>query len=152
MTLRQSRFALSRQTGFGLLEVLVSLVIFAGVGFSVLAWFQQSVDTTQRLRAFYEVQATRREILEIAKSINPMVSRRGERSLGAVRVVWDSQPEGNEAVQVGYPSGVGRHRLQLYVTTFTAYRGKETAPWFVEKLTLIGHRLESAPLGASSNG
>jgi len=135
-----------------LLEVLVSLVIFAGVGFSVLSWFQQSVDTTQRLRAFYEVQASRRAVLEMAKSINPMTSRRGEISLGAVRVVWEAQPEGIEAVQVGYPSGAGRHRLQLFTTTFTAYRDKEATPWFVEKLTLIGHRMEAAPTGAFSNG
>lgn len=141
-----------RQGGFGLLEVLVSLVIFASVGFTLLAWFQQSVDTVQRLRSFYEVQDARKTALEIARSLNPMQQSRGEVTHGALRVTWETQPDGDETVQIGYPTGVGRHRLRLYSTTLSVYRGTEAAPWFVEKLTLIGHRLESAPSGVFGNG
>ena len=56
------------QSGFGLLEVLVSLVIFARVGFTLLAWFAQSVDSVQRLRGFYDVQDARRTALELART------------------------------------------------------------------------------------
>jgi general secretion pathway protein I len=140
------------QAGFGLLEVLVSLVIFASVGFTVLAWFQQSTNTVQRLREFYEVQDARKTALEVARSLNPMRQARGELTQGTLRLVWVAQPVGEEAVQIGYPAGVGRHRLQLYTTTITAYRAQQTTPWFVETLTLVGYRLDSAPGGGPSNG
>lgn len=141
-----------RQAGFGLLEVLVSLVIFASVGFTLLAWFQQSVDAVQRLRTFYEVQDARKTALEFARTLNPMRQPSGELKHGALRLVWESQPEGVETVQTGYPRGVGRHKLQLYTTTFTVYRGGETTPWFVEKLTLVGHRQDAAPNTMPANG
>lgn len=142
----------SRQAGFGLLEVLVSLVIFASVGFTLLAWFQQSVDSVQRLRAFYEVQDARKTALEFARTLNPMHQPKGELSHGALRLVWEALPEGDETVQIGYPRGVGRHKLRLYTTTLSVYRGTETTPWFVEKLTLIGHRQATPPTEVLGNG
>ena len=142
----------NRQAGFGLLEVLVSLVIFASVGFTLLAWLQQSVDSVQRLRSFYQLQDARKTVLEVARTINPMTQPRGELRLGDMRLVWLSQPEGAESAQSGYPVGVGRHRLQLYTTTLSLYRGQEASPWLVEKLTLIGHRPDGALYGALGNG
>jgi general secretion pathway protein I len=147
-----TRHKRSSQTGFGLLEVLVSLVIFASVGFSVLAWLQQSVTTVQRLRDFYEVQDARKTALEIARSLNPTRQTHGELTQGTLRLVWDAQALGDAVIQTGYPAGIGRHRLQLYTTTLTVYRGPQTSPWFVESLILIGHRLESAPSDAMDNG
>jgi general secretion pathway protein I len=127
------------QAGFGLLEVLVSLVIFASVGFTVLAWFEQSVTTVQRLRGFYELQDARKTVLEMARSINPAQQPSGEVKLGALRLAWASVPDGDEVQQIGFPRGEGRHRLRLYTTNFTAYRQDQTEPWFAEKLTLIGY-------------
>ncbi len=141
-----------RQSGFGLLEVLVSLVIFASVGFTLLAWFQQSVDTVQRLRSFYDVQDARKTALEVARSLNPMQLSRGEVTHGVLRVTWEAQPDGDEVVQVGYPIGVGRHRVRLFNTTLSVYRGTEATPWFVEKLTLVGHRVEATPSGVFGSG
>lgn len=140
------------QAGFGLLEVLVSLVIFASVGFTLLAWFQQSVDSVQRLRTFYEVQDARKTALEFARALNPMRQPSGELSHGALRLVWQAQPQGDEAIQTGYPRGVGRHRLRLYSITLSVYRGAETTPWFVEKLTLVGHRQDSIATAVPANG
>lgn len=134
-----------RQAGFGLLEVLVSLVIFASVGFTLLAWFQQSMDTVQRLRSFYQLQDARKTALEVARSINPALKARGEALLGTLKLTWVALPEGEERVQAGYPAGIGRYRLQLYATTLSVFRNDETTPWFIEKLTLIGYRLDGAP-------
>ncbi|MDP2367513.1 prepilin-type N-terminal cleavage/methylation domain-containing protein [Rhodoferax sp.] len=152
MNSRHSHPRRRRQAGFGLLEVLVSLVIFAGVGFTLLAWFQQSVDAVQRLRTFYEVQDARKTVLEFARTLNPMRQPSGELAHGALRLVWATQPEGDEAIQTGFPRGVGRHSLRLYSTTLTVYRGADTSPWFVEKLTLIGHRLQAGPTGSLGDG
>ena len=147
-----SRPSRHHQEGFGLLEVLVSLVIFASVGFTLLAWFQQSVDSVQRLRIFYEVQDARKTALEFARTLNPMGQPKGELQTGALRIVWEALPEGDEIIQTGYPKGVGRHQLQLYTTTLSVYKGNQTTPWFVEKLTLIGHRQETAPTQVLGNG
>jgi general secretion pathway protein I len=134
-----------KQAGFGLLEVLVSLVIFASVGFTLLAWFAQSVDSVQRLKSFYDVQDARRTALEFARTLNPMRQPKGELAQGSLRMVWQAVPLGDDLAQTGYPAGVGRHRLRLYDTTLSVFKGDEPEPWFVEKLSLVGHRLESAP-------
>ena len=141
-----------RQAGFGLLEVLVSLVIFASVGFTLLAWFQQSMDTVQRLRSFYQLQDARKTALEVARSINPALKAQGEAPLGAMKLTWVAVPEGEERPQAGYPAGVGRYRIQLYATTLTVMREGETNPWFTEKLTLIGYRLNGAPSAGFASG
>jgi len=138
--------------GFGLLEVLVSLVIFASVGFTLLAWFHQSIDTVQRLRSFYQLQDARTAALEVARSINPALKPLGELQLGAIKVSWSAVPDGPERVQVGYPAGVGRYQLQLFSTTISVYRDHETAPWFVEKLTLIGYRVNGEAKTELGNG
>jgi general secretion pathway protein I len=141
-----------RQAGFGLLEVLVSLVIFASVGFTLLAWFQQSLDTVQRLRSFYQLQDARKTALEVARSINPALKARGETPLGAMKLTWVAEPEGEERVQAGYPAGIGRYRLQLYSTTLSVFRSGDVNPWFTEKLTLIGYRLDGAPSTGFASG
>lgn len=142
----------SRQAGFGLLEVLVSLVIFASVGFTLLAWLQQSVDTVQRLRSFYQLQDARKTVLEVARTLNPMLQPRGEIRLGSRRLLWQAQPEGPESAQAGYPTGVGRHRLRLYTTTLSLYEGQAVKPLLVEKLTLIGYRVDGTPFGGQGSG
>ena len=134
-----------RQSGFGLLEVLVSLVIFASVGFTLLAWLQQSTDTAFRLRTFYQLQDARKTALELVRTINPMQKPKGVVTLGGLRVAWVCVVDGEERVQAGYPAGIGRYRLQLYATTLSVFRGDEIQPWFVETLTLIGYRLDGAP-------
>lgn len=141
-----------QQAGFGLLEVLVSLVIFASVGFTLLAWFQQSTDTAQRLRSFYQLQDARKTALEVARTINPMLKAQGEAALGNMKLTWVAVPEGEERAQAGYPAGVGRYRLQLYSTTLSVFRDGEAAPWFIEKLTLIGYRMDGAPSAGFASG
>jgi general secretion pathway protein I len=136
------------QAGFGLLEVLVSLVIFASVGFTLLAWFAQSVDSVQRLKTFYDVQDARRTALEFARTLNPMRQPKGELAHGSLRLEWQAVPQGDELAQAGYPAGVGRYRLRLYDTTLSVFRNEDTQPWFVEKLSLVGHRFEGAPAAA----
>ncbi len=140
------------QSGFGLLEVLVSLVIFASVGFTLLAWFQQSTDTVQRLRSFYQLQDARKTTLELARTLNPMAKPKGEIVVGGLRVVWDAVADGEERVQAGYPAGVGRYRLQLYTTTLSVFRAEEVTPWFVEKLTVLGYRSDGAPNTGFASG
>lgn len=137
------------QTGFGLLEVLVSLVIFASVGFTLLAWFQQSVDSVERLRSFYELQDSRKAVLVFAQTLNPMLQPKGETTYNGLRITWYAQPDGVEMQQIGYPRGTGRHGLRLYQATFSVFKESQTQPWFEEKITLVGHRLNASPVASS---
>ena len=46
----------SSERGFGLLEALVALVLLSSIGFTLLAWVQQKLDTLKRMRGFYAEQ------------------------------------------------------------------------------------------------
>jgi HAMP domain-containing protein len=126
--------------GFGLLEALVALVLIAGVGFSLLAWVQQNLDTLQRLRQHYAEQEIRRQILDWAVALNPMERPQGELALGGTRLVWSSERQGDERPQSGYPAGMGLHDVALFSVTIEAYpEGREASP-LTETLLQVGYR------------
>lgn len=128
------------QSGFGLLEALVALVLLASVGFALLAWVQQNLDTAQRLRGHYEEQAARKMALELMRPLNPMEKPEGEIKLGTMRFVWKAVQNGLIISQTGYPAGIGKHDLALFDTRISVFRAEESKPWFVEQLTMVGFR------------
>lgn len=128
------------QKGFGLLEALVALVLLSSVGFTLLAWVEQNLDTAQRLRAHYQEQDARRRALDWLRAVNPMETPEGEAKRDDVRFAWKATPVGPVVAQAGYPAGTGRYEVALYETTITVYRTQEQTPWFSEKLTMIGYR------------
>lgn len=102
------------QTGFGLLEALVSLALIASIGFALLAWIQQSLDVTQRVDSHYESLALERAVLAWSSSLNPMDQPRGTWRYNRYLVSWDATPAGPVTQQSGYPSGVGLYDLAMY--------------------------------------
>ncbi|MGE3347332.1 MAG: hypothetical protein AB7I35_07850 [Ramlibacter sp.] len=127
------------------MEVLIALVLFSGVGIVLLAWLQQNLSTTQRLRDVYEEARVKQIALDVARSLNVMTKPEGQKRIGDLRIEWRAVPQGEEALQFGYPIGVGRHTLRLYDTKVQVFRGDESRPWLVEDLILVGHRLTVAP-------
>ncbi|MBX3654344.1 MAG: prepilin-type N-terminal cleavage/methylation domain-containing protein [Ramlibacter sp.] len=134
-----------RQQGFGLLEVLIALVLFSGVGIVLLAWLQQNLTTTQRLRDVYEEVRVKEIALTVVRGVNVMKTPEGERRVGNLLVRWQADPVGDEVPQFGYPLGVGRHTLRLYRTRVTVSRDEETQPWIADDVILVGHRLTVSP-------
>ncbi|MDR1647328.1 MAG: hypothetical protein LBR88_04740 [Zoogloeaceae bacterium] len=126
-------------SGFGLLEALVALVLIAGVGFSLLGWVQQNLETLQRLRQHYAEQEIRRQILNWSAALNPMERPEGELILGSTRFIWSSEQQGEIRPQSGYPAGMGLYDIALFSVTIQAYREGQTAP-LTETLTRIGYR------------
>ena len=122
------------------MEVLVSLVIFAGVGMAVLSWFQQNIGIAQKLRLFYGVQGDRRELLEFAKNLNPSEQPRGDVKLGSQRIVWAASPLGQSYIQSGYPGGVGRFQLQIYSVSLALFHGDESEPRVSQTMDIVGYR------------
>ena len=129
-----------RQAGFGLLEALVALVLLSSIGFTLLAWVQQNLDTMQRMRSFYSEQEARRTVAEWVNTLNPMENPSGELVLGSVRLSWKAVPQADKVSQMGYPTGVGLHDMALYDVDVSVFRQRETSPWFIEKLVCIGFK------------
>jgi len=130
---------LHRMRGFGLLEALVALVLIAGVGFTLLAWVQQNLDTLGRLRTHYEAQEARRMIQDWSMMLNPMAEPEGEITLGGMRLRWQSEQEGDKRTQSGYPAGMGLYDVALFKVRVDVYRPQENTPWISETLTRAGY-------------
>jgi len=128
------------QSGFGLLEALVALVLISSIGFALLAWIQQNLDAVQRLRGHYHELAARRIILDWSSSLNPMQTPTGETALGEIRLQWSAEQEGDITMQSGYPMGTGLYDIALYKVQVTAYQQQLGTPWFKEQLTRVGYR------------
>ena len=146
------RFALSErcQAGFGLLEALVALVLLSSIGFTLLGWVQQNLDTMQRMKGFYSEQEARRAVAEWSYALNPMDKPDGEVNIGPIRLAWKSAPIGEKVSQTGYPQGIGLYDVTLYDVEVTVFRNADNTPWFNEKLTAVGHkkvRELGSPLG-----
>jgi general secretion pathway protein I len=114
-----------QEQGFGLLEALIALMLVASVGFTLLAWVEQNMDTLQRLRAYYDEQETRRLVAHWMTSLNPMETPEGEIVLGKVRLRWLSALEGVKRAQTGYPVGMGFYDVALYRVTLEAYQQQD---------------------------
>jgi len=130
---------LRKMQGFGLLEALIALVLIAGVGFTLLAWVQQNLDTLGRLRVYYEEQETRRMIQDWSLVLNPMNEPEGETTLGGMILRWQSEQEGDKRSQSGYPMGTGLYDVALYRVTVDVYRQSDNTPWLSETLIRAGY-------------
>lgn len=129
------------ERGFGLLEALVALVLLSSIGFTLLAWVQQNLDTMHRMRGFYAEQEARKLVIEWLHSLNPMERPTGETTIGeTIRLEWKAEPQGNVIQQMGYPRGVGLYDVRLYKISVSVYRREEAQPWFSENVSGIGFR------------
>ena len=129
-----------RQAGFGLLEALVALVLLSSIGFTLLSWVQQNLDSMQRMKGFYAEQEARRTVAEWAYALNPMEKPDGEVRFGSIRLIWKSELKGEKVAQTGYPQGVGLYDVALYDVSLAVFRKSESTPWFEETLTAVGHK------------
>lgn len=137
---RKANSLIHRLGGFGLLEALVALVLLSSVGFALLAWVQQSLDTTQRIRDFYIEQDARRAALDWIRSTNPMAEPTGEFLHNQIHIRWKNTPETNPIPQIGYPQGIGKHEIALFKTEIRFFRaGNTETPWFTEEIMTIGY-------------
>lgn len=102
-----------RQRGFGLLEALVALVLFAGAGVVTISWLQQSLSTAIRLNTAAKEDQVRLAALSIIRSTDLWARPAGSARIGEYIVEWTSQPVGPDEMQSGYPIGSGKHMMRL---------------------------------------
>lgn len=140
MILCGARMRFARERGFGLLEALVSLVLISSVGFTLLAWVQQSLDATQRIRGHYREQELRRAVLDWSETMNPMPSRSGGFVHGAYRIAWHSEQQGDKVPQSGYPAGVGLYDIALFRVEVDVSEVDDNRKVFQMVVTRVGYQ------------
>lgn len=117
------------QQGFGLIEALVALVLFSGVGIVAIAWLQQSLGTSLRLQRIQNEMVLQQSMLDLIGSVNLAQEAQGQRLLGEYMVKWRTEPMGPALPQMGYPLGTGKHDIQMlnvYMTAVHRQRPQET--------------------------
>lgn len=78
--------------GFGLLEAIVGLAIFAGTGMALFAWINANLTTAARLRENEAITRATWLASEWIETINPADQGQGEVELEeGVRLHWQSQ-------------------------------------------------------------
>jgi general secretion pathway protein I len=80
-----------RQTGFGLLEVLVAMAILASVGGGMMLWLQQSLDSSRRVEEAHARARLSLDALAVLSGLNPLLEPEGHRELGQMRLSWTSR-------------------------------------------------------------
>ncbi|MBS0381169.1 MAG: hypothetical protein JSR56_01945 [Proteobacteria bacterium] len=104
-----------------LLEAIVALVIFSLVAVSLYAWQSTNVQAIQRAEAHARSNAATRSALAVLADVNPMLTPKGERPMGADTVHWDAtavRPVRNGVTAVGLPSlfDLGLYEMHVQVT------------------------------------
>jgi type II secretory pathway component PulJ len=127
------------QAGFGFLEALVALVLFAGVGIVGIAWLQQSLATSVKMQQSLAQSHIRKVMLDAVTSSNLAERSTGSAQAGEYTVEWRAEPVGRSQLQMGYPQGVGLHRVQLFNVTVTARHNQNAQQVLRETLQQLGH-------------
>jgi general secretion pathway protein I len=135
-----------RVGGFGLLEALVALALFALVGSALFAWINTSLDTAARLRE----RDARRPIEQMAiawlQTRNPMVEPVGEADLApGTRVRWRAKPVTPLTAVAPLPGGTSTpFRVALYAVDVVVSDGRGGELQFT--LTRLGAERDAALL------
>ncbi|WHZ19768.1 MAG: hypothetical protein OJF55_001917 [Rhodanobacteraceae bacterium] len=103
-----------------LLEAIVALVIFSLVAVSLYAWQSTNVQAIQRAEAHARGNAATRSALAVIADVNPMLTPKGERPMGADTVRWSAtelRPVREGVTAVGLPSlfDLGLYEMHVQV-------------------------------------
>ncbi len=129
----------SSQQGFGLLEALVALVLFAGVGLVAISWLQQSLSASVRMQNSLAETGVRKAMLHMIKGLNVVTTPTGTEQIGDYTIEWKAEPVSKMEPQMGYPVGQGRHQVQLYQVTLTARHRLKSGVELREQVFQVGH-------------
>ncbi len=133
----------SNQTGFTLLEAIVSIALFSIVGTALLGWVNSNLFSIGRIEAAQLKTQQVANALSLVKTINPMTEPNGEISVADLTVQWDAslrEPERDGVNRFGTP---GLYRVGLYDMQVTlSYRGEYVSDFDVRQ---IGYRQVRQP-------
>lgn len=124
--------------GFGLLEAIVALALFAGAGMALFAWINTSLATAVRLQETEVVTRVTGLATEWLQTINPALHDRGEVLLAeGVRLRWQARPSTPRVPVAPFPGGTSTpFELALF-----AVEVKVSHPQLTHDLDLTMQRL-----------
>ena len=81
-----------RQAGFGLLEAIVALTLFAGAGMALFGWINANIARAAQLQERSESAQAQLLVLAWVQALNPAQQPSGSADLGpGVQIRWSSQ-------------------------------------------------------------
>lgn len=126
------------QAGFGMLEAVVALVLFAMVGSTLFAWINTNLDAAARLRQRDRAQALVQIAAAWMQTRNPLAEPNGESEIEpGTRVRWRARPLTPVTPGAPLPGGtVTPFRLALFEVEVTVSSADNGEAHFV--LTRVG--------------
>jgi general secretion pathway protein I len=124
--------------GFGLLEAIVALALFAGAGMALFAWINANLTTAARLRENEAITRATWLASEWIETINPADPGQSDVELTeGVRLSWQSQPLTPQTKLMPLPGGISTpFKLALFQIVM-----KIQAPGLTSELELTRTRL-----------
>ena len=107
-----------KQTGFTLLEAIVSLVLIATVGIALLDWINTNFMILQRVESVQTRTDAVRNALVFMETVNPLENQQGSEDVGMYQFSWSAEPvilpKDGVSPHGGYKS---LYQIGLYDTT-----------------------------------
>lgn len=96
-----------RQAGFGLLEAIVALTLFAGAGMALFSWINANIARAAQLQERSESAQAQLLVLAWVQALNPAQQPSGSADLGpGVHIRWSSQQTSPRQQAAPPPGGV----------------------------------------------
>ncbi len=102
----QGRPIIANSRGFGLLEAIVALALFAGAGMALFAWINTSISSATRLQETELVTRVTALATEWIQTVNPVLEQGGEVMLDdGLRLHWNARPLTSRVAVAPFPGG-----------------------------------------------
>lgn len=96
-----------RQAGFGLLEAIVALTLFAGAGMALFSWINANIARAAQLQERSESAQAQLLVLAWVQALNPAQQPSGSADLGpGVHIRWSSQQTSPRQQAAPPPGGI----------------------------------------------
>lgn len=96
-----------RQAGFGLLEAIVALTLFAGAGMALFGWINANIARAAQLQERSESAQAQLLVLAWVQALNPALQPSGSTDLApGVHIRWSSQQTSPRQQAAPPPGGV----------------------------------------------
>ena len=127
-----------KQSGFTLLEAIVSLVLIASTGMALFSWVNSNIITLNRVQTSNAENAATLNAIEYMHSINPMTTPQGQADLGSSRLSWQAEATTDPLDGASYPAGISLYQLAMYLTKITVQKS-DGQFWFAFSLQQVGY-------------
>lgn len=130
---------MTRQSGFSLLEAVVAMVLISGAGAALFSWINTELGSVSRLQQANARAEALANVLELMRTVNPMLTPEGATSYAAYGLTWKSKAVTDVQDGVSYPVGISLYQLALY-DTIVRVTNPDGTLWFDFTLRQVGYK------------